>query len=68
MLYNFMFWSGVTAWLVLAAIGAFFAIDEIVYRLIDSVKFKFWMVQYFRSRNDTTTSSSDRRSDELIPF
>lgn len=49
-MYDFMFWSGVAAWIAVSAIGTFFAIDEIAYRLIDSVKFKFWLAQYLRSQ------------------
>lgn len=49
-MHEFMFWSGVVAWVALWMMGICFAIDRIAGHCIDSVRFKIWLVKYLREQ------------------
>lgn len=48
-MYDFMFYSGIAAWVVFWTIGIFFASDWVVGHMIDSVRFKIFVVRYIKA-------------------
>lgn len=49
-MYDFMFWSGVSAWIASGVIGIFFLLDWIADRVIDSAKFKAFVIRYLADK------------------
>jgi hypothetical protein len=45
-----MFWSGVTAWIVMGVFGLFWTIDKLAEWFIDSAKFKSYIWRYLTDK------------------
>ncbi len=56
-MYDFMFWSGVVAWIVSGVIGIFFLLDWIAQKVIDSADFKAFVVRYIVDKRNQRLGS-----------
>jgi hypothetical protein len=54
-----MFWTGVATWVAMASIGFMWTIDKFAEWLIDSTRFKSYVIGYLASRSKRLTDDDN---------